>query len=159
MAVSQIVEFQAFGVAEDAFEVSAMRGKDEISELFRYELDLVTTTPDLSFGDLMSQGVRIGLKQTVVTSDGSKGSKLYNIYGMLASFEQLEKNAELIRCRAVVVPRIWNLGHTFLSRIFQDKDVVTIIDDILKDSASYALKEKDDYTFEKITRADYKPRT
>ena len=156
MTVGHIVEFQAFGVPVDTFEVATLKGEDSISALYRYELDLITETPDLSFNDLMSKPVRIGIKQTVVTSDGSRGTRLYNIYGMLASFEQLEKQAALVRCRAVVVPRLWNLGQTFLSRIFQDMDVVTIIDNILKDSSSYGLAEKDDYTFEGITRGDYK---
>src|SRR5262249_31086878 len=142
MALNHIVEFQAFGVADDAFEVSAMRGEDSLSSLYRFELELLTKTPDLSFDDLMSNTVRIGVKQTVVTSDGSKGSKLYNIYGILSSFEQLEKQSDIIRCRAVVVPRLWKLNQTFLSRIFQSKDAVTIIDEILKDSKTYGLKEK-----------------
>jgi type VI secretion system secreted protein VgrG len=154
--LNHIVEFQAYGVAEDAFEVSAMKGEDAVSSLYRFELDLFTTTPDLSFDDLMSNAVRIGLRQTVATSDGSRASKLYNIYGMLASFEQLEKQSDSIHCRAVVVPRLWKLNQTFLSRIFQEKDIITILDDILKDAASYGMKEKDDYALDQITRSDYK---
>jgi len=156
--VNKFVEFQAFGVAEDAFEVGNLKGVDSVSDPFRYELELFTKTADLSFDDLIANTVRIGLRQIVTTSDGAKASKLYNIYGMLASFEQLEKHSDLIRCKAVVVPRLWKMGQTFLSRIFQDKDPVTIIDDILKDSASYGFKDGDDYSFEKITRADYKSR-
>ena len=137
--MNKFVEFQAFGVAEDAFEVGSLKGSDSVSELSRYELELFTKTADLSFDDLIANTVRIGLRQIVTTSDGAKASKLYNIYGMLASFEQLEKHSDLIRCKAVVVPRLWKMGQTFLSRIFQDKDPVTIIDDILKDSASYGF--------------------
>ena len=156
--MNSVIEFQAFGAAEDTFEVGSLKGRDEISGLFRFELELFTKTPDLSFDDLMAKTVRIGLRQQVMTSDGSTASKLYNMYGMLASFEQLEKHSDLIHCKAVVVPRLWKLGQTFLSRIFQEKDPVTIMDDILKDSASYGFKDGDDYTFEKITRADYKSR-
>jgi len=55
MAVNQIVEFQAFGAAADAFEVVTLKAVDEISTLFRYELELVTKTPDLPFDDLMAK--------------------------------------------------------------------------------------------------------
>ncbi len=158
MAANQFVEFQAYGAAEDAFEVGRVQAVDELSALYRYEVELFSATPDHKFDDLMAKTARIGLKQTVVTGDGSKGTKLYNIYGMLASFEQLEKHSDLVRYRAAVVPRVWKLGQTFQSRIFQNLGVVDIVDEVLKDSKSYKLKEKDDYGFDGATRANYKPR-
>src|SRR5678815_3240614 len=54
------------------------------------------------------------------------------VYGMVSSFEMVEKVREYIRCRVVMVPRLWKLSLNKGSRVYQEADIEKLVGDELK---------------------------
>jgi type VI secretion system secreted protein VgrG len=145
--MNQIVEFEGGGLAPETFEVRSLEGFEEISGLYRFRLELWSSEKKIKIEDLLSKAARIGLHRLVTTSDGKPATALYNIYGMPSSFEQLERANEQVHYTAEIVPRFWRLSRTSQSRILQNLSVPTMIEQLLTDSNTYAMKSGDDFEF------------
>lgn len=103
--------------------VAAFRGEETMSQLFKFELDLVSDDPEIDFAGVVNQ-------PAVITIEGQDETRY--IHGVVHRFEQGEQGHRFTHYHAWLVPKLWWLDNRRDCRIFQDKNVQDIIDEVLK---------------------------
>ncbi|MEP0842703.1 MAG: type VI secretion system tip protein VgrG, partial [Phycisphaerae bacterium] len=114
--------FQLAGGEEDQFLVIRFRGQEGLCQLYRFEIDLVTTESSLAFDEVVGKAARL----SVQTSAGQRW-----FHGIISRFELADQGPGQWYYRAEMVPMLWLLTHRYRSRIFQQKKVTEIISDVL----------------------------
>src|SRR5262249_33706577 len=99
-------------------------GREAISELFRFRLDLLAEnrTP-VAFERIVGQTVTV----TVALPDGGKRY----FHGLVNRFGQGKRDATFTRFRADIVPRFWLWTRRVQSRIFQHVTIPDILKQVL----------------------------
>lgn len=120
--------------------VHRFRGREAISELYRYELDVTAGLPPIPF------------ERAVLARRGRFAMRAYGkfrcVHGMVASVKVLgivPGSTELYRYRVRLVPGAWQLKHRSGSRIFQRERVDKVIDAVAHDlrlSTSWQLEDQ-----------------
>jgi type VI secretion system secreted protein VgrG len=129
-----LFSFQVNGIPAEKFAMIRMEGREAISELYRFDVDLVSGDPDVDPEKVVNQSAVI-----VIDRDGD----LTMFHGIVTIFEQRERGPEFVNYHAVLVPRLHNLIHTKQCQIFLDKPVKTIIADVLKENGMSEGKDFD----------------
>lgn len=113
-------------LGQDALLLASFSGEEHLSQLFEYQLDLLSETPDIAAKDIVGQGITFTLQRVDAAPR--------HFHGLVRRFSagNLEKGG-LRSYRAVVVPWLWLLGQTADCRIFQDKTAPEIIEQVFKD--------------------------
>ena len=109
------------GVAHD-FQVLAFDGTEAIGQPYRFQLELVSETPDWSLKQLLHQRAFLGL-----SAEGT------GIHGQVAAVAQGDSGPRLTRYRLDLVPRLAYLAHRVNSRIFQGRSVPEILAQLLEE--------------------------
>jgi len=109
----------------DRLLLRSFTGREAISELFSFQLDLLSEDPAVNFDDLVGQNVTFA----VTLADG-ENYRYFN--GFVCRFAQLPPLGRLARYQAEVVPRLWFLTRTSDCRIYQNQTVPEIIQDVLE---------------------------
>jgi type VI secretion system secreted protein VgrG len=110
----------------DVLLLAGFSGREEMSRLFSYQLDLLSTKLDIAAADIVG-------KQVTFSVFRPEGTPRY-FNGYVCRFAAGEMHRQgLRRYRAEVVPWLWFLTRTADCRIFQDKTVPQIIEQIFKD--------------------------
>jgi type VI secretion system secreted protein VgrG len=109
----------------DRVVLRAFTGREAVSELFSFQLDLLSEDPAINFDDLVGQNVTFA----VTLADG-QSYRYFN--GFISRFAQLPALGRLARYQAEVVPRLWFLTRTADCRIYQNQTVPDIIQDVLQ---------------------------
>jgi type VI secretion system secreted protein VgrG len=124
---------------EDTFTVVRFTGEEGLSRPYRFDIDLVSEA-DVDFDQMLEQPATL----TIQRSEGS-----IPFHGILAEFEMLHAYGQYVFYRAVLVPRLWWLSLTSHNRIFLDKTLPEILDEVLQDggltSADFEIKLKGEY--------------
>ena len=109
----------------DALIVRAIRGREAISELYRFEVEALweDLRKPLLFEQLLGQ--KVGLH---VAMQG----KTRHISGIVARLSQEERDDRFIHYRLEIVPQLWKLTRVFRSRIFQQMTVPDILREVLE---------------------------
>ncbi|MFC1712433.1 type VI secretion system Vgr family protein [Candidatus Poribacteria bacterium] len=117
------------------FIVLGFSGQEGISQLTNFEIELLCSEQDLDFSKILNRraALRIWCWQ-----DNDYG-RVY--HGIISSFEQAHQAEEYSIFRAQMFPFLWRLTLNSQSRIFQDKSVPEIIQDVLKGAGF----QSDDY--------------
>jgi type VI secretion system secreted protein VgrG len=124
-------------LGEDLLLLTAFKGREELSRLFRYELTFLSEKDDITAKDIAGQAVR-----WCVQPEG--GPPRY-FHGLVSQFVGLGVDVRNRRYyRAEVVPALWFLTRTANCRIFQKKTVPEIIDAVFADQgiADYTMHMK-----------------
>ncbi|MGI8742119.1 MAG: type VI secretion system Vgr family protein [Bryobacteraceae bacterium] len=123
----------------DALLLRSFQGREAISRIFQFDLDLLSEKDSIPFDDVVGQ--RVTLK--VLLADGSP--RYWS--GFLARFSQAGRDQNLARYHAVMVPWLWFLTRTTDCRIFQQKKAPEIIQQIFKDLgfSDYSLRLYGDF--------------
>ncbi|MGH9558197.1 MAG: type VI secretion system Vgr family protein, partial [Bryobacteraceae bacterium] len=100
-------------------------GEEAISRPFEYRLDLVSENDSIDPASLIRQPVHVEI-------DLASGDKRY-IHGRVAEFRQLGRRDTLTCYRAVIRPWLWFLSLWSDCKIFQNKAVPDIVEQIFKD--------------------------
>jgi len=144
MPPTNVVHFHSGAVADDTLLPTDVSGEERISGLYRFDIDLVSKKADADYAALLSKPAWLGLKAPVKLRDGGGASRLLKIHGTLAHVRQEDKIQEWTRYRAVLVPRLWKLTLSHQSRIFLEKSVKDVLEEVLKGaglgSSDYELK-------------------
>jgi type VI secretion system secreted protein VgrG len=127
-----LLEFHRNGTRDDAFRVREVKGEESISSLYRFELEMFVQKDKLNAAKLLQDKVALSIQQPL-TLGGRSGGNAAKIHGILSSFEQMEQVDKWIRCRAVLVPRMWKLTLTRKNRYFRDMTTRDIIGTVLGD--------------------------
>lgn len=113
-------------LGENAMVLTHFRGDEELSRLFRFELSLLSDDNDISAKDIVGKNVTFSARY-------ANGERRY-FNGMVQRFTAGDENVKGVRSyHSVVVPWLWFLTQTADCRIFQEKTVVQIIEQIFQD--------------------------
>src|SRR5450759_279310 len=110
----------------DRLLLRSFSGAEGLSKLFHFQLDMLSEDFNISFDDIVGQNVTVSVK----LADGSS-ERYFN--GFVSRFAQLPGEDRLARYQADVVPWMWFLTRTANCRIFQNKNVPDIVQQIFKD--------------------------
>jgi type VI secretion system secreted protein VgrG len=118
-------------LGEDALILTRFSGKEGISSLYEYSLDMVSNDNSIVFEDIIGQAV------TVTLSLANSVERYF--HGIISSFSQGEGienpdgSLHLTTYSAKMVPWFWVMTKTVNSRIFQEKSVVDIVEMIFEE--------------------------
>lgn len=115
--------FAVSGLPEGTFQVSRFAGREAVSEPFRFELDLVSSTTDVDFAAVV--GAQATFTRLRATGEAEP------VHGVVAALHQAGRTADHVRYRAVLVPRLWALGIGQQSRVFQDVSLEALVRAVL----------------------------
>src|SRR5262249_54577857 len=108
----------------DALLLTGFRGREALSELFEYELDLIAPTEQtVDFSRLLGQPAVVELEADV--------RKIRYFHGIINRFRQGGRDVKFTRYSATVVPALWLLTKRTQSRIFQQMTVPDILKKVL----------------------------
>jgi type VI secretion system secreted protein VgrG len=128
-------------LGEDTFAVLSFSGSEEISELFSFQLELASERNDITFDRIGGSNVTVGLR----SSDGTQ--RFFN--GIIAEFEPAEISVKdgCSKYTAVMAPALWTLTECIDNRIFQQKSVPQIIEQVLGETslAQKGIRQKIEY--------------
>jgi len=109
------------GIEHD-FKVLEFRGREAISQPYRFDLELVSERPDLNLESLLHRPAFLAF-----APDGS------GIHGLVHQAAQGESGQRLTRYRLTLVPQLAYLAHRTNQRIFQHLTVPQIIAQVLEE--------------------------
>jgi type VI secretion system secreted protein VgrG len=110
----------------DHLLLRSFSGTEAVSRLFLFQLDMLSEDFNVAFDDIIGQKVTVSIK---LASGSSK--RYFN--GHVSRFTQLPGEDRLARYQADVVPWLWFLTRTADCRIFQNKTVPDIVQEIFQD--------------------------
>ncbi len=108
----------------DALVLTAFSGREELSRLFSYQLDLISDNNAIAAKDIVGKIVTWSIKL-------KDGTRYFN--GFVCRFYAGDEQHGRRNYRAEVVPWLWFLTRTADCRIFQNKTVKDIIEQIFHD--------------------------
>ena len=117
--------FESPALPPEVFEVARFKGIEEISRLYRYELELVSTDPSVEFSSIVGQPATFIIM---------RGDEAESIFGMIVDFRQEGRSKDYYAYRAVLAPRLWQLSLTHQSRIFQHLTLEDIVTQVLSEA-------------------------
>ena len=110
----------------DVLLLTAFTGEEEMSRLFSYQLELLSAKQDVAAKDIVGKNVTFSIKY------GDGETRYFN--GIVSRFSASGLNLNDLRLyRAEVVPWLWFLTRTSDCRIFQNKTIPQIIEEIFAD--------------------------
>ena len=112
-------------LGDDVLLLTAFHGTENISRLFRYELDLISDDDSIAANDIVGQNVTFSVKLT------DDSPRFFN--GFVSELVAGDTEDGRRNYRATVVPWLWFLSQTADCRIFQKKTAVEIIEEIFND--------------------------
>lgn len=118
----------------DAVLLARFHAEERLSSLFRFDLEMVSAERELDFKKILGQGVTVKIKLAA--------GKLRFFHGIVTRFVQAGRTGKLTSYRAEVHPRLWLLGKTRESRIFQKKAVPEIIKGIFSEHGVTPVEDK-----------------
>lgn len=136
----ELAVFTPFG--EDVLLLKSFDGRESVSSLFEFQLELLSADPALAANQIVGRNVTFLLK----TADSTP--RFFN--GYVQWFAYVNQDAMSTTYRANVVPWLWFLTQTADCRIFQHQTAPQIIEQIFTD-----LGFTD---FQLTLRASYEPR-
>ncbi len=101
--------------------LESFTGAEGISQLFSFQLELLSQNKRIKFEDILGQEISFGVSET------EEGEPPRCIHGIVTAFAQLPDTARLSRYRAVVSPKLWILTQKQNCRIFQNLSVPDIL--------------------------------
>jgi type VI secretion system secreted protein VgrG len=112
-------------LGKDVLLMVGFTGREGISQLFDFQLDLVAENQtDISFDKVLGQKVAIGLKLP--------GDKERHFSGICSRLSQGHRDETFTHYRMEVVPQLWLLTRRMQSRIFQHLSVPDILKKVLE---------------------------
>jgi type VI secretion system secreted protein VgrG len=112
-------------LGKDALVLQKFTGQEGISQLFNFQLELVSEKAPVELESIVGQNVTVILTQ----GDGSK--RHFN--GFVSKFTETGRDSQFTHYQAEVVPWLWFLSHTSDSRIFQNKTIPEILTQIFQE--------------------------
>lgn len=107
---------------EDVLLLESFSGEEAVSAPFVFTLDLLSEDPDLDGDEILRSEMRIDV--------GLAEGEVRPIHGLVRRFLQVGWDQDLIHYRVELVPWIWFLSLRRDSRIFQEMDVLAIVEEV-----------------------------
>lgn len=120
---SRLLSFES-PLGEDKLFIRSLEGREAISDLFSFNLELVSTDFDIDIKDLIGTKVTIGIRM-------ADGASFRYIRGVVSNAQALGGDERLAVYSAEVVPDLWLLTKTQDCRIYQNKTIPEVVTDVL----------------------------
>jgi type VI secretion system secreted protein VgrG len=131
-------------LGEDVLLVKRISGAEYISELFHYDLDLVSDDFDIDFDQLVGKPVTVGIRQ-------SDNQTFHYINGIVSKFALYSDEGRLASYKAEVVPWLWLLTQAWDCTIHQDMEALAVIKETFQRYGFQSGKDWEDQTTLKRT--------
>ncbi|MHC4326120.1 MAG: type VI secretion system Vgr family protein, partial [Planctomycetota bacterium] len=112
-------------LGEDVLLLISFSGTEQLGRLFEYKVELASEDYEIKPESIIGQNVSIRLNLV------NGGIRYFN--GYVSHFTQVTASGQLARYRATIVPWFWFLTRVADCRIFQEKTVPEIIEQIFRD--------------------------
>ena len=109
----------------DVLLLRGFTGEEGISQLYKFELDLLTEGPPIDFGTIIGKLVTIRVE---LIDDRERF-----FHGYISRFAQIGSETGVIHYSAEMVPWLWFLTRTADCRMFQNKTIPDILEQIFSD--------------------------
>jgi len=116
-----VLSFEIEGAPD--LRVTQFRGQESISDLFRFDIDLVSAEADVDFDSIFNRPARLVIRNR---------EQERTFEGVVSMFEQIDADAHTASYRAALVPRLWLLTLNQQSSIYQDQTVPQILESVLR---------------------------
>jgi type VI secretion system secreted protein VgrG len=120
---SRIVAIKT-ALGPDVLAVGSVSVHEQISHLFQIEAELISEDGAIDFDKV------VGHDATIRLDVADKGKRFFN--GIVSRLVQVANEGGFARYRATIVPWLWFLTRTADCRIFQNKAVPAIIEEVFK---------------------------
>jgi type VI secretion system secreted protein VgrG len=112
-------------LVDDTLVLQNFTGQEGISQLFNFQLVLVSEKAPIKLESIVGQNITISL----TLNDGRK--RYFN--GFVSEFAQSDQDSQLTYYQAEMVPWLWFLRHTSDSRMFQNRTTPEILTQVFQD--------------------------
>lgn len=112
-------------LGDDVLLLEGFTGQEGISQIFKFDLDIMTEGDPIDFNKIIGEQVTIRVELL------DDKERFFN--GFINRFAQTGSETGVIHYRAEMVPWLWFLTRTADCRIFQNKSIPDIIEQIFKD--------------------------
>ncbi len=113
-------------LGEDKLLLLGMSGSEGVSQLFHYTLDLASEDGKIAFQDILGKPATVTLHL--------QGGEVRYFNGIVSKFSHGETDERLTYYRAELVPWLWFLTRAADCRIFQEKKIPEVIEEIFRDA-------------------------
>jgi type VI secretion system secreted protein VgrG len=128
----KLIELHVEGLDDGVLRVREAQGSEEISGLYRFELEIFSKKTRIKPSDVLQAKAWLGIREMIPVGGKAKNSPIAKIHGIITSFEQQDKLDEWVRYRAVLSPTLWKLTLARHSRVFLNNSVKTLIDKVFQ---------------------------
>lgn len=141
--MAQIAELICDVGGKGQMQLLSMSGSEGLSRPFEYQVEILCDKPDLKLADFL------GKSMTVAVTQPEGGTRYFN--GLVARFAQSgRRTKQYFHYQATLRPWFWFLSRTQDCKIFQEKTVVQIVEEVFGDHSGLAK-------FKKSLTASYTP--
>lgn len=119
------------------FDVVRFQGREGLSELFAFELELVSVDLD----------VDLRVNEPATLTMAREGEEDVPVHGIVTHFEQEGRSSEWAGYQVTLRPRLWRLTLAFRSRVFVEQNIQEVLTKVFKEhglaanDVRFALKE------------------
>jgi type VI secretion system secreted protein VgrG len=106
------------------FQVVRFQGSEGLSELFTYDVQLVSEDPDIDFSKVVNKKATFTMK---------RGGEDLPVNGIVTDFSLTGHTADYVTYRATLQPRLQRLALSHRSRIFQEMTVKDILKTVFEE--------------------------
>lgn len=111
-------------LGEDVMAIKRLVGTEQLGCLFEFEVELLSEDHTIAYDDILGQNATVRLEVA--------GGETRFFNGYIRQFSQLEPEGEYGAYRATLVPWMWFLKQASDCRIFQEKTVPDVIEEVFK---------------------------
>ncbi len=129
---------------EDVLLFRRMSGREELGRLFEFELDLLSTDPNVAFDDVLGQALTVEIERP----DGE--IRYFN--GIVSRFSYVGTEGQYSLYRATIKPWLWLLTRTNDCRVFQNMTVPEILDEVFN---RYGFSDFEDHLSRDYSAREY----
>ncbi|MCZ2080168.1 MAG: type VI secretion system tip protein VgrG [Bryobacteraceae bacterium] len=112
-------------LGQDVLILRAFTGTEAVSQLFHFQLDLVSDDAEIDYDAIIGRNVTIAVRL-----EDESSWRYFN--GHVSRFTQLPSEGRLARYQAAVEPWLWFLTRTSDCKIFQRKSVPDIVQEVFR---------------------------
>ena len=128
-------------LGEKRCAINALSGCERLNELYSFDITLVTDQDPVAPQELLGEDVTI----TITHADIER-----NLHGIVCEFNEIDPVGDnVFEYRVVVVPRLWLLGLSSHNRLFEEKDAVDIVKQVVQESCQMAVETANLKTYRK----------
>jgi type VI secretion system secreted protein VgrG len=110
-------------LGKDRLLLTSLNGEETLSELFSYDVDMLSTDHDIAAKKMIGDKVKL-----VISSDDGSSRGVHAMVAQWRAGPLMERELRLYRAR--LVPWLWYLGQSSDCRIFQNLSVPEIIEQV-----------------------------